>query len=214
MECLISFCDNGCSRVSSIYLNIKFQSTLPYGERHAKTAGKSYTKAFQSTLPYGERRKIRSGDPAGKRFQSTLPYGERRCCAGLVFGRSRFQSTLPYGERLTSPPPAPLRAGFNPRSRMGSDQDATASMTGPAEFQSTLPYGERLERAVSGEESRKVSIHAPVWGATYLSFRLFSSTVVSIHAPVWGATINSIKNQRYNDSFNPRSRMGSDSTTM
>src|SRR5699024_7694123 len=36
MECLISFCDNGCSRVSSIYLNIKFQSPLPYGERRSR----------------------------------------------------------------------------------------------------------------------------------------------------------------------------------
>ena len=34
----------------------------------------------------------------------------------------------------------------------------------------------------------RVSIHAPVWGATYLAVQLARCSEVSIHAPVWGAT--------------------------
>ena len=78
-----------------------------------------------------------------------------------------------------------------------------------------------------------VSIHAPVWGATYVSLicsfvTMFQSTppyggrrlimgsvlmgiVVSIHAPVWGATYKSCVMVGYIHGFNPRPRMGGDS---
>ena len=84
-----------------------------------------------------------------------------------------------------------ISPGFNPRSRMGSDQPVR----------------------IRGDVYR-VSIHAPVWGATVLpsgvlnvniSFnprsRMGSDiawlsenkyTIVSIHAPVWGATSRAI----------------------
>ena len=99
-----------------------------------------------------------------------------------------FQSTLPYGERLA----------------------ALASFLGDFIFQSTLPYGERLSASEPLEGEIKISIHAPVWGATIRSMTLillpeFQSTLpygerpssqvsipprifISIHAPVWGAT--------------------------
>ena len=35
----------------------------------------------------------------------------------------------------------------------------------------------------------RVSIHAPVWGATRAKQVNLSKTGVSIHAPVWGATV-------------------------
>ena len=35
-----------------------------------------------------------------------------------------------------------------------------------------------------------ISIHAPVWGATLLLYRQKTITYISIHAPVWGATID------------------------
>ena len=79
-------------------------------------------------------------------------------------------------------------------------------------------------------EGLKVSIHAPVWGATTAktitkSVALFQSThpcgvrqnfcrwlkggAVSIHAPVWGATV---KREQiiHKLSFNPRTRVGCD----
>ena len=79
---------------------------------------------------------------------------------------------------------------------------------------------------------RKVSIHAPAWGATYNLSRFVSVCVVSIHAPAWGATgltglcrntsnvsihapawgATSFKSSsiRMLNRFNPRPRMGGD----
>ena len=54
-------------------------------------------------------------------------------------------------------------------------------------FQSTHPCGVRqLAQAIA--QDIRVSIHAPVWGATNQTNSLFSKARVSIHAPVWGAT--------------------------
>ena len=56
-------------------------------------------------------------------------------------------------------------ASFNPRTRVGCDSGAR------------FTYG-----------IRTVSIHAPVWGATWLNPCQYMIDPVSIHAPVWGAT--------------------------
>ena len=56
----------------------------------------------------------------------------------------------------------------------------------------------------------KVSIHAPVWGATPVDFSGLCSVLVSIHAPVWGAT-SYISEAGKILSFNPRTRVGCDS---
>ena len=54
-------------------------------------------------------------------------------------------------------------------------------------FQSTHPCGVRpLEKASISK--RWVSIHAPVWGATFKPCAIKARQTVSIHAPVWGAT--------------------------
>ena len=100
----------------------------------------------------------------------------------------RFQSTLPYGER-----------------RLALIWWGLAQM-----FQSTLPYGERRILFVGLELGYRVSIHAPVWGATALPFPDGIRQAVSIHAPVWGATPAGIQGLCTAGSFNPRSRMGSD----
>ena len=167
------------------------------------------------------------------------------------------------------------RKGFNPRSRMGSDNFSPAEYPQAWEFQSTLPYGERPNprdsaglstwcfnpRSRMGSDAiwlcrpyhHPVSIHAPVWGATYSDTEWNNFINVSIHAPVWGATFSEMMCRRfykfqstlpygerhiktrllgcswkfqstlpygerhlimpfynYGESFNPRSRMGSD----
>ena len=56
---------------------------------------------------------------------------------------------------------------FNPRSREGSDADST---------------GKR-------QEDGKISIHAPVKGATRLPAYPLGIVTISIHAPVKGATL-------------------------
>ena len=76
-----------------------------------------------------------------------------------------FQSTHPCGVRQFRPQGRINRQCFNPRTRVGCD---------------TI-------RTTHGFFS-KVSIHAPVWGATNWGNSLAAIQTVSIHAPVWGAT--------------------------
>ena len=100
----------------------------------------------------------------------------------------RFQSTRPCGARRTETQSIGASTGFNPRARVGRDD----------------PPGRYAGK-------RKVSIHAPVWGATSVPAGKASESIcfnprarvgrdpvetlvpasgeyVSIHAPVWGAT--------------------------
>ena len=77
---------------------------------------------------------------------------------------------------------------FNPRSRVGSDDEAAAGIKKIRQFQSALPRGERRYTKVPGENPQIISIRAPAWGAT----KKESCT---------GATERN---------FNPRSRVGSD----
>ena len=68
---------------------------------------------------------------------------------------------------------------FNPRTRVGCDSNC-AWAAWLAEFQSTHPCGVRLI-AKHQMEGLKVSIHAPVWGATFMGIKrpyheLFQST--------------------------------------
>ena len=77
-----------------------------------------------------------------------------------------FQFTLPHGERRHS----------------------TRKTTISGMFQFTLPHGERPCPAAVCQGSRRVSIHAPAWGATRRSVSTIVLIEVSIHAPAWGAT--------------------------
>ena len=79
--------------------DVKFQSTLPHGERRILHHFVIDKNEFQSTLPHGERQIIREFPGTIARFQSTLPHGERHCLLKML-------SAMP---------------SFNPRSHMGSD---------------------------------------------------------------------------------------------
>ena len=57
---------------------------------------------------------------------------------------------------------------------------------------------------------KRISIHAPAWGATVFSFAFHNLKGISIHAPAWGATSVCRRRFRRARYFNPRSRMGSD----
>ena len=106
---------------------VRFQSTLPRGERLTQIWHKSNDRRFQSTLPRGER-------PTSPRdsLSQSIP----------------FQSTLPRGER----PPRLLtfskKFRVNPRSRGGSDTERHEDLATKRAFQSTLPRGERLREAL------------------------------------------------------------------
>ena len=98
-------------------------------------------------------------------------------------------------------------------------------------FQSTLPRGERLQNGLHWLGCIKVSIHAPMWGATGVIVDMAHEVSVSIHAPMWGATVPchyDCHEQQFQStlpcgerhgranghvlgiSFNPRSHVGSD----
>ena len=99
----------------------------------------------------------------------------------------KFQSTHPCGVRHTCFVCVSTIFSFNPRTRVGCDL--------------YLPYCEPINL---------VSIHAPVWGATFHLMITPLLSKVSIHAPVWGATSCVIRGFMFINCFNPRTRVGCD----
>ena len=121
---------------------------------------------FQSTHPCG----VRRGHPCDccyhDWFQSTHPCGVRRVNLLLVTMLFTFQSTHPCGVRRTHWSNGLVTTKcFNPRTRVGCDKTFEVQAI-----------------------HQRVSIHAPVWGATFLQREQLVFSKVSIHAPVWGAT--------------------------
>ncbi len=101
-------------------------------------------------------------------------------------------------------------AGFNPRSRMGSDLVYCQLPPTLICFNPRSRMGSDFPSRALALIERDVSIHAPAWGATYADhpvgaesprfnprsrmgsdwdlWGLLSGDLVSIHAPAWGAT--------------------------
>ena len=122
---------------------------------------------------------------------------------------------------------------FNPRTRVGCDLHQLWLPLMAGMFQSTHPRGVRPMSVWLALTDRRVSIHAPAWGATPAFSRAivrlpqFQSThprgvrlvdirpmtkadLVSIHAPAWGATTGTRICNALDRSFNPRTRVGCD----
>ena len=78
--------------------------------------------AFQFTLPCRERPAPAPTNPAGEEFQFTLPCRERPLTAQHLPLQRQFQFTLPCRERHGAAGSGRRAAGFNSRSRVGSDQ--------------------------------------------------------------------------------------------
>ena len=120
---------------------------------------------------------------------------------------------------------------FNPRSREGSDSDASDRFSNLAISIHAPAKGATVDR-VYCVAVKYISIHAPAKGATAppvatIIIDTFQSTLprrerrhgqhfmqlsgrISIHAPAKGATMDSIQIYAGLDDFNPRSREGSD----
>ena len=146
-----------------------------------------------------------------ERFQSTHPCGVRQAIPCFPLILFKFQSTHPCGVRQLARVYFGVTTCFNPRTRVGCDAHCLINLV-----------------------PSRVSIHAPVWGATITMSQQFQaktfqsthpcgvrpyltvktvSTDVSIHAPVWGATINHNAPKRVRG-FNPRTRVGCDGSKM
>ena len=154
-----------------------------------------------------------NGRIASLLFQSTHPHGVRLPLTMISPSKRLFQSTHPHGVRR----PTPIRRTtddkhFNPRTRMGCDQELKKiadaidiSIHAPAwgatrqsrtisfqliqlPFQSTHPRGVRQGEQFKIIDKKGISIHAPAWGATLHPLPPLRRLLISIHAPAWGAT--------------------------
>ncbi len=145
---------------------IRFQSTLPRGERRYGLDGYTVANVFQSTLPRGERHPALRSPPRISSFQSTLPRGERQLAELLdcvskgnfnprshegsddddddrYYVKQNFNPRSHEGSDTNAEKTLDYLENFNPRSHEGSDSDADISFLSLGIFQSTLPRGER-----------------------------------------------------------------------
>ena len=128
---------------------------------------KRFVRVFQSTRPYGARRRPGCADRANQQFQSTRPYGARRDNAERWRDGRRVSIHAPVWGATPANKRKPLiYSCFNPRARMGRDPLPNVWLGVTCEFQSTRPYGARPAPQCLARRHLRVSIHAPVWGAT------------------------------------------------
>ena len=142
---------------------------------------------FQFALPHGERQSPSPSRCGSVSFQFALPHGERLIPKTIFILFTRFQFALPHGERHRLYSAHRGDAGFNSRSRMGSDLQPPCQM-GDCRVSIRAPaWGATIARAEAAEK-HAVSIRAPAWGATTKSKPCNCRGRVSIRAPAWGAT--------------------------
>ena len=159
------------------------------GSDHVNDVNCGRSVRFQSTLPHGERRRIRLPPHQPLTFQSTLPHGERRAstCAtprpAWHFNpRSRMGSDHPVLLQFDAENAISIHAPawgatsalapgmayliFQSTLPHGERQGGGGGKTARIRFQSTLPHGERRSHTNLQSSSEHISIHAPAWGAT------------------------------------------------
>ena len=192
---------------------MRFQSTLPQGERPLAAVVSRSICAFQSTLPQGERLVLKfvstflwkisihapargaTGTTVLERIDNNISI-HAPARGATTFNKLRSVpldiSIHAPARGATCPMRSPLLSfgHFNPRSRKGSDP---GKMCHP--------------------HALRISIHAPARGATLCKVHNFSIVIISIHAPARGATFWRIPRRLIYFYFNPRSRKGSDDFT-
>ena len=99
---------------------------------------------------------------------------------------------------------------FNPRSREGSDLKSVDNFSSKFDFNPRSREGSDPGIRVLPHGGHRISIHAPVKGATPVWQIPRVSRWISIHAPVKGATLTMAAHTATQSNFNPRSREGSD----
>ena len=141
------------------------QSTLPHGERHSMyTSSGGSSSSFnprsrtgsdcagyaqlETGLCFNPRSRAGSDEIPAKQPGNCLasihaPVRGATCQAPAWMRTMKLQSTLPHGERLVNYRKGEEYAGFNPRSRAGSDPVLTVCTSDYTWLQSTLPCGER-----------------------------------------------------------------------
>ena len=132
--------------IEQAHPSMRFQSTRPRGARRANRRLRFKLTEFQSTRPRGARPMLFPLAPCARHVSIHAPAWGATRFSRVGEGSSEFQSTRPRGARrwLCRWMAMPYR--FNPRARVGRDEEA-------------------VEASLGGI----VSIHAPAWGATWLN---------------------------------------------
>ena len=144
---------------------------------------------FQSTLPRGERRTVTIADRDGNKISIHAP--ARGATSMLLFPKFRF---LDFNPRSREGSDYEGDAGADIVfyiSIHAPARGATTFLETPIItqlFQSTLPRGERHVPWRPSDIEQQISIHAPARGATAINIFLKTVVRISIHAPARGAT--------------------------
>ena len=165
-----------------------FQSTRPRGARRARSSGVDNVRCFNPRARVGRDFCTTSAITQPAAFQSTRPRGARRPTKPRCWPWPSFNPRARVGRDRGPQARAADVHGFNPRARVGRDPTITWPRPIVTQFQSTRPRGARPAPARSQGLPRRVSIHAPAWGATRWPPACRCPPAVSIHAPAWGAT--------------------------
>ncbi len=196
-----------------------FQSTRPCGARRERVVGVGRWLVVSIHAPVrGATLTFREPAVRACCFNPRARAGRdlRLTCAGEL--QHEFQSTRPCGARLVDPDVAVCAFQFQSTRPCGARRLYVRGDCVALRFQSTRPCGARPLRHEAGKAVDRVSIHAPVRGATtpalaYCCEIVFQSTrpcgarpytdnastwklAVSIHAPVRGATASGAEDGR------------------
>ena len=189
---------------------IRFQFTLPHGERLHQILIAVPFVVFQFTLPHGERqdpmhyeqliRTVSIHAPAWGATERVAPRLDRPAVSihAPAWGATCSTKDLLKPRLVSIHAPAwgaTCDVSWKPLSTTVSIHAPAWGATGSAE---------------APGQTLLVSIHAPAWGATSPPPAPPSPSAVSIHAPAWGATRRTRRASRSSGRFNSRSRMGSD----
>ncbi len=126
--------------------DVEFQSTRPHGARHGEIVNLFRVVRFQSTRPHGARHPQTVVPQQQVMFQSTRPHGARRI--GVSAYRSigaSFNPRARMGRDNNNAVYGCVIKGFNPRARMGRDHRWLMRADRGVWFQSTRPHGARRE---------------------------------------------------------------------
>ena len=149
-----------------------FQSTRPCGARHLADGDLSVRDAVSIHAPvWGATSLFAQTATRCVQFQSTRPCGARPADARLRDAFNKVSIHAPvWGATSSTAAPTATCGCFNPRARVGRDTGAVSLERLMQLFQSTRPCGARPLTATREPGMSEVSIHAPVWGATPLTW--------------------------------------------
>ena len=173
----------------SSFADLPFQSSPPCGGRLNCAVHRPNNLDISIHAPRagGRPSGIRSAIAAGY-FNPRPRAGGDRCLRRFSDQVRDFNPRPPCGGRRLLSFSFSFRYNFNPRPRAGGDHAGALQEGIVIRFQSTPPCGGRRLYGIRHRSRSRISIHAPVRGATLFVSERKRDELISIHAPVRGAT--------------------------